>query len=101
MASDTNVNSIISQGIAIKQIYNPKKMDLELQQHFNVQNSELKKEKDKTKIKKTGNENRVENKSEEPKDSAGQKSNRRSKERQPKPQDHELNSEGNLIDIKV
>ena len=101
MANDTNVNSIISQGIAIKHIYNPKKQDLELQQHFNVQHTQLKKQKEKSKIKKTGNDNRVENKSDRRKEETGHKKNRRSGQEQSEMPDNNLTPEGNFIDIKV
>ena len=101
MASDSNVNSIISQGIAIKQIYNPKKQDLELQQHFSVQHTELKKQKEKSKIKKTGQDNRVENKTDEDKKSKSRKKDRHRRKRKQKLQDQNFSPEGNFIDIKV
>ena len=101
MASDTNVNSIISQGIAIKQIYNPKKQDLELQQHFNVQHTEAKKQKEKSKIKKTAQENRVENKTDQKKESKSEKKDHGTNKHQQDLQDRDLSPEGNFIDIKV
>lgn len=101
MASDTNVNSVISQGIAIKHIYNPKKQDLELQQHFNVQHTEIEKQKEKTKIKKTAEDNRVENKKDEHKESKNRKKDRQAKKHKQELQDNNLSPEGNFIDIKV
>ncbi len=101
MASDTNVNSIISQGIAVKQIYNPKKQNLEVQQHFNTQHTEIKKAQDKTKIKQAQNDNRVENKED------GRKKNRRRKKKRKRRKgdislkSKDLTPEGNFIDIKV
>jgi len=103
MASDTNVNSIISQGNAIKHILNSKKQNLELQQHFNTQHTEIKKAKDKTKIKQAKNDNRVENKNDEPKKDRQRrkKRKRRQSDQAEEPQDHDLAPEGNFIDIKV
>jgi hypothetical protein len=101
MASDSNVNSIISQGIAVKQIYNPKKQNLELQQHFSTQHAATKEAKDKTKIKEAQNDNRVEVKTDDHK-----KDQRRRKKRKGRQDDQALESdvltaEGNFIDIKV
>ena len=42
MASDTNLNIVLSQGHAVKNIYNPKKQSLELQQQFAAQHTEVK-----------------------------------------------------------
>ncbi len=101
MASDTNVNSIISQGIAIKQVYNPKKQDLELQQHYTVQHTELKKQKQKSKIKKTDQENQVENKTDEQKESKSKKADHDANKHTQESPDYNLSPEGNFIDIKV
>ncbi len=102
MASDSNVNSIISQGIAVKQIYNPKKQNLEVQQHFNTQHTDDKKAKDKSKIKQAKNENRVEIKADDhKKDHRQRKKKRKRKKGKRASRSHDLTPEGNFIDIKV
>ncbi len=101
MASDNNVNSVISQGIAIKHIYNPKKQDLELQQHFSVQHTEIEKQKEKSKIKKTEEDHQVENNNDEQKESKNKKKDGQPKKHTQKTQDNNLSLEGNFIDIKV
>jgi hypothetical protein len=101
MASDTNLNSIISQGIAIKQIYNPKKQSLELQQHFNAQHTEIEKEKKKSKVKKPANGNPI-NKAKEERDvSQIDERGMKKKEQEKEKEDKSPNSDGNFIDIKV
>jgi hypothetical protein len=101
MASDSNLNSIISQGIAVKQIYNPKKQNLEVQQHFNTQHTETKEAQDKTKIKQTENENRVENKEDGHKKEQRRRKKRKRKKSHLSKQSQDLTPEGNFIDIKV
>ena len=102
MASDGNINSIISQGMAVKQIYNPKKQNLELQQHFNTQHTEIEKAKDKSKIKQTQSENRIENEADEhKKDRKRRKKKRKRKQKEKALKTHGLTAEGNFIDIKV
>jgi hypothetical protein len=101
MASDNSINSIISQGIAVKEIYNPKKQNLEVQQHFNTQHTEIKKTRDKTKIKQALNENRVENKADDHKKDHRRRKKRKRKKGDPALESQELTPEGNFIDIKV
>ena len=101
MASDSNLNSIISQGIAVKQIYNPKKQNLEVQQHFNTQHTEIKKAQDKTKIKQTKNDKRVENREDGHKKDHKRRKKRKRKKGHASLKSQDLAPEGNFIDIKV
>jgi len=101
MASDNSINSIISQGIAVKEIYNPKKQNLEVQQHFNTQHTEIKKAQDKAKIKQAENENRIENKADGHKKDRRRRKKRKRTKGDPALASQELTLEGNFIDIKV
>jgi hypothetical protein len=101
MSSDTNLNSIISQGIAIKEIYNPKKQNLELQQHFSAQHTEIKKKKDKSKVRKLAVDNLIEDREDKGEMKKKHKKNRKQKEYGERKEDQRIEPEGNLIDIKV
>ena len=59
MASDTNLNIVLSQGHAVKNIYNVKKQSLELQQQFAAQHTEVKEKRKKEKVARFSAENRV------------------------------------------
>ena len=99
MASDTNLNIIISQGSVVKEVYNSKKQNLELQQQFNTQNTEMKKVSEKAKTKKSSNANLINKQNKRRKSKSGDQDNHRKKEK--RSEDRRVNSEGNLIDIKV
>jgi hypothetical protein len=49
MASDTTLNIVLGQGHAVKKIYNVKKQNLELQQHFAAQHTDVKEKRKKGK----------------------------------------------------
>jgi hypothetical protein len=101
MAGSANLNSIISQGMAIKEIYNAKKQSLELQQHFNAQHTEVKKEKERPKIKKFSTGNAIEDRKEPRKRQRRSGSRNRKREKESRQDSKELKKEGNFIDIKV
>ena len=101
MASDTNLNIILGQGHAIKNIYNVKKQNLELQQHFAAQHTEVKEKRKKEKVVKYSAENKVRDKEDDTRECR-----KRSKasQRGPATQDDMETSpenEGSFIDIKV
>lgn len=99
MAGDTNLNIIISQGSAVKEVYNSKKQNLELQQQFNTQHTEMKKMSEKAKTKKSSNVNLINKQNKRQKSESGDQDKKREKEK--RSEDMHVNPEGNLIDIKV
>jgi len=101
MASDTTLNIVLGQGHAVKNIYNVKKQNLELQQHFAAQHTDVKEKRKKEKVTKFSAENKVRAKE----DQTGERQGRSKASRQePKAEDNKetgLENEGLLIDIKV
>jgi len=101
MASDTNLNIVLGQGHAVKNIYNVKKQNLELQQQFAAQHTEVKEKKKKEKVMKFSADNRVQAKEE---NDGGQRERFKASE-QVSQAENKMESgpkkEGALIDIKV
>ena len=101
MASTTDMNIVLGQGNAVKEVHNVRKQNLELNQQFVAQQTEEKKREDKVKVqefetaKKIGIEEDEEKKK---KKGSGQDEKGSKKE-----QSEEASnlSEGNLIDIRV
>ncbi|UCG64978.1 MAG: hypothetical protein JSW12_20635 [Deltaproteobacteria bacterium] len=101
MASTTDMNIVLGQGNAVKEVHNVRKQNLELNQQFVAQQTEEKKTEDRVKVqefetaKKIGIEEDEEKKK---KKGSGQDEKGSKKE-----QSEEASnlSEGNLIDIRV
>ena len=101
MASDTNLNIVLSQGHAVKNIYNVKKQNLELQQQFAAQHTDVKEKRKKEKVLSFSADNNVQVKEDqhgERRDGykAARKEKRSEDTRETGPE-----KEGALIDIKV
>lgn len=60
MSSSTDMNIVLGQGSLIKEVVHVRKEHLELNQHLVVQNAKEEKSTDKTKVKKSETDNRVE-----------------------------------------
>jgi len=101
MASDTNLNIILGQGHAVKNIYNVKKQNLELQQQFAAQHTEVKEKKNKEKVMKFSADNMVQEKEE----NARERRERSTASEQGSQAENKIETgpakEGALIDIKV
>ena len=101
MASDTNLNIVLGQGHAVKNIYNVKKQNLELQQQFAAQHTEVKEKRDKEKVKKSSADNKVQAKEE----NAREQRKRSTASKQGSQAEDKMETgpekEGALIDIKV
>jgi len=105
MASTTDMNIVLGQGNAIKEVHNVRKQSLELNQQFVVQKTEDKKKEDRSRIQEFDSSSRIEIKADEEKE--------KEKERRPGSEDKEKGSRkeqseeesdlsgGSLIDIKV
>ena len=99
MASTVDVNIILGQGSAIKEVHNVKKQNLEISQQFVVQNIEEKKKEEKDKVQDFEKSNRIDIKNDQEK-KKGQKGDKRGAKKKKQEEKNNL-SEGNIIDITV
>ena len=99
MTGTTDMNIVLGQGNAIKEVHNIRKQSLELNQQFIAQKTEDEKKEDKSKIKKFDTGNRIEVKADEEK-KGGSEDNRKDSKKERTKEESNL-SEGNLIDITV
>jgi len=101
MASTTDMNIVLSQGDAIKEVHNVRKQNVELNQQFVVQETENKKKEEKSKVRESEPGNRIEIRSdEEKKDKGGSGHNQKGSKKDQSEEESDL-SEGSLIDIRV
>ena len=100
MASSSDLNIVVGQGTAIKEVHNIRKQHLELNQHFVAQKAEDKKKENKSKIQKFDKGSSVEIKTDEDgKRRSGSDDKKKAPKRRSK--DPSEKNEGNLIDIRV
>jgi hypothetical protein len=103
MASTTDMNIVIGQGNAVKEVHNVRKQNLELNQQFVAQQTEQKKKEDRVTVQEFESPQRIAIEEEEKEDKRNKKSFREdqkdSKEKQSSEESDQ--SEGSLIDIKV
>ena len=101
MAGTSDMNIVLGQGNAIKEVHNLRKENLELNQQLVAQETEAKKEEDKSKVQEFENSYRAELKDgEEKKNKKGPKDNERHSKKED-PEEESYISEERLIDIKV
>ncbi len=102
MASDTNINTILSQSHAIREIYNAKKQDSELQQQQKAQDLERKKKEDKSKVGKFDTDNKILVKGDENRKRKHElKHFEEDKKKEEEVIEEQDNSESKLIDIRI
>jgi hypothetical protein len=103
MASTTDMNIVIGQGNAIKEVHNVRKQSLELNQQFVAQQTEQKKKEDRVTVQEFESPQRIGIEEEEQGEKRDKKSfgddQRDSKEKQSGEESDQ--PEGSLIDIKV
>ena len=103
MASTTDMNIVIGQGNAIKEVHNVRKQSLELNQQFVAQQTEQKKKEDRVTVQEFESPQRIGIEEEEQGDKRNKKhfgdDQRDSKEKQSGEESDQ--PEGSLIDIKV
>lgn len=99
MTGTTDMNIVLGQGNAIKEVHNIRKQSLELNQQFIAQKTEDEKKEDKSKVKEFDTGNRIEVKTDEEKKGGSEDNKKDSKKEKTK--DKSNLSEGNLIDITV
>jgi hypothetical protein len=99
MSATTDMNIILGQGNAVKEVHNVKKQNLEMNQQFVAQKSDDLKKEDKSKVQEYETNNRIEIK----KDKERKKGHKRHKKnKDTEEQENKLNLlEGNVIDIRV
>ncbi len=101
MASTTDMNIVLGQGTAIKEVHNVRKQNLELNQQFVAQKADEEKKEDKSKVQDFDTASRAEIKAdEEKKKKKGPKDNKK-QSKKGKIKEKPLLSEGRLIDIRV
>jgi hypothetical protein len=101
MAGDSNVNIVISQGNAIKEIYNVKKQTLEMQQQTGMQERIKKTREVKTKIQETGSDTRIQVKGDENREGQGHLAKREEEKNEEQDQAAEDRSDSSFIDIII
>ena len=103
MASTTDMNIVIGQGNAIKEVHNVRKQSLELNQQFVAQQTEEKKKEDRVTVQEFESPQKIGIEEEEQEDKRNKKNfgddQRDSKEKQSNQEPDQ--PEGSLIDIKV
>ena len=101
MASTTDMNIVLGQGNAIKEVHNVRKQNLELNQQFVVQETEDKKKEEKSKVRESESGNRVEIKGDEEKENKGGSEDNQEDSKKERSKEESDLSEGKLIDIRV
>ena len=101
MAGDSNVNIVISQGNAIKEIYNVKKQTLEMQQQIGMQEHIKKHREEKIKIQKSEKNTKIQDKGDENRESQGHLAKREEEKNEEQDQAAENRSDSSFIDIIV
>ena len=103
MASTTDMNIVIGQGNAVKEVHNVRKQSLELNQQFVAQQTEQKKKEDRVTVQEFESPQRISIEEEEQGEKRDKKNfggdQRDSKEKQSGEESDQ--PEGSLIDIKV
>ncbi len=101
MTGTSNMNIIVGQGTAVKEVHNVKKINLEIKQQFVAQETETQKKKDQSKIQKLENTDKVMIKSDQEDRDKEEKKNKKKGSKKNK-SDNELKmNESNLINITV
>jgi len=101
MASTTDMNLVLAQGTAIKEVHNVRKQNLELNQQFVVQETEDKKKEEKSKVRESESGDRVEIKGDEEKENKGGAEDNQEDSKKERSKEESDLSEGKLIDIRV
>ncbi len=101
MATTTDMNIILGQGNAVKEVHNIRKQNLEMNQQFVAQETEGKKKDDKVKVQKFEASDKVAiHGDEEKRDKKGRKDERKGSNKR-KSKGESVSSGGNRIDIRV
>lgn len=100
MPGTSDMNIIIGQGDSIKEVYNIRKQNLELNQPYIAQQMESKRKEEKAKVKEPPREDRIEVKHEK-EESRKFKENSEKKDKNEKEDKQDTDEEERLIDIRI
>jgi|GEM_PF-647103 len=102
MTGITDLNIVIGQGNAVNEVHNIRKQSLEFNQQFIAQDTELKKNIEKTRIQKSETENSIEIKKDEKKENNEdfEENQKDSKKNQTEEQSDQIENK-HLIDIRI
>jgi len=101
MASTTDMNIVLGQGNAVKEVHNVRKQSLELNQQFVAQKIEDKKKEDRSKVQEFDSSSRIEIKGDEEKERRPGSEDKEKGSRKEQSKEESDLSEGSLIDIKI
>ena len=101
MPGTSDMNIIVGQGTAVKEVHNIKKQNLEINQQLVAQETESQKKKAKSKIQKLEHGDKVKIKSDQEDRSKEEKKNKKKGLKRKKTDDELKMNASNLIDIKV
>ncbi|HUU40253.1 MAG TPA: hypothetical protein VMW42_04875 [Desulfatiglandales bacterium] len=101
MATATDVNIVLGQGNAIKEVHNVRKQTLELNQQFFAQKAEEKKKEDRVRIQEFEPSNKVEIKGDEEKKEKNDSGENKKDSKQEQMKTEKDSPEGSFIDIKI
>lgn len=101
MASTTDMNIVLGQGNAIKEVHNVRKQNLELNQQFVAQKAEDEKKEDKSRVQEFEAGSRIEIQSDEEKRAKARPKDNRKRSKKRKRKEEPALAEGRLIDIRV
>ncbi len=101
MTGTGDMNIIVGQGTAVKEVHNIKKQNLEINQQFVAQETEGQKKKDKSKIQQLEHGDKVKIKSDQEDRSKEEKKNKKKGSKKKKSDDEFKMNASNLIDITV
>jgi len=101
MTGTGDMNIIVGQGTAVKEVHNVKKQNLEINQQFVAQETEGQKKKDQTKIQKLESGDKVRIKGDQEDRSKEEKKNKKKGLKNKKSDDDLKMTASNLIDITV
>ena len=101
MAATTNMNIILGQGNAVKEVHNARKQNLELNQQFVAQETDGKKKEDKVKVQKFEGTDKVAIQEDEEKRDKKDAKDKRKRATKRKAKGKSALHEGHRIDIRV
>ena len=101
MASTTDMNIVLGQGNAVKEVHNVRNQSLELNQQFVAQKTEDKKKEDRSRIQEFDSSSRIDIKADEEKERRPGSEDKEKGPRKEQSQEESDLSGGSLIDIKV
>jgi hypothetical protein len=101
MAGSSDMNVVLGQSTAVKEVHNTQKQNMELNQQFISQTGENEKKEAKSKVQNSEKGDRVTLKKDEEKEEKNQKRQKKEKPKNKPSEEERQPSEGSLIDITV